>query len=125
MDVTFVTHGLEVIQSLLERMARAAQSAGNARAVVGTNVKYARFIEEGTKFMRARPYLQPALDQEQGAINQRIGNAVMQVANGANESTLIDALYASGLSVQAGAERIVAVRTGNLRRSLYTEVFGR
>lgn len=31
---------------------------------VGTNVKYARYVEEGTRFMEARPYLRPALEQE-------------------------------------------------------------
>lgn len=31
---------------------------------VGSNVKYAGYVERGTRFMRARPYLRPALEQE-------------------------------------------------------------
>jgi len=31
---------------------------------IGSNVKYAGFVERGTRFMRARPYLRPALEQE-------------------------------------------------------------
>lgn len=31
---------------------------------IGSKVKYARFVELGTRFMRARPYLRPALEQE-------------------------------------------------------------
>lgn len=29
---------------------------------VGTTVRYAGYVEGGTKFMRARPYMQPAID---------------------------------------------------------------
>lgn len=31
---------------------------------VGSNVNYARFVEEGTRYMKAKPYLRPALEQE-------------------------------------------------------------
>lgn len=31
---------------------------------VGSNVNYARYVEMGTRRMRARPYLRPALHQE-------------------------------------------------------------
>lgn len=31
---------------------------------VRTNVNYSRFVELGTRYMRARPYLRPALEQE-------------------------------------------------------------
>lgn len=31
---------------------------------IGSKVKYARFVELGTRYMRARPYLRPALEQE-------------------------------------------------------------
>lgn len=31
---------------------------------VGSNVKYARYVEEGTRYMEGRPYLRPALEQE-------------------------------------------------------------
>lgn len=31
---------------------------------VGSNVNYARYVELGTRHMRAQPYLRPALNQE-------------------------------------------------------------
>lgn len=31
---------------------------------VGTNVEYARFVEMGTRYMRARPFLRRALNEE-------------------------------------------------------------
>lgn len=31
---------------------------------IGSNVEYAGYVEEGTRYMRARPYLRPALEQE-------------------------------------------------------------
>jgi hypothetical protein len=30
-------------------------------AIVGTNVEYAGYVEEGTRYMAARPYLKPSL----------------------------------------------------------------
>lgn len=37
------------------------REAGNLSAKVGTNVEYAPFVELGTRYMRAQPYLVPAL----------------------------------------------------------------
>jgi HK97 gp10 family phage protein len=37
---------------------------GQVSIRVGSNVNYARFVELGTRYQRARPYLRPALEQE-------------------------------------------------------------
>ena len=37
-----------------------------AYADVGTNVSYGGFVELGTRYMRARPYLRPALEAGRG-----------------------------------------------------------
>jgi HK97 gp10 family phage protein len=34
---------------------------------VGTNVEYAVYVEEGTRYMEAEPYLRPALYRQRGA----------------------------------------------------------
>lgn len=34
------------------------------RGVVGSNVHYARFVEQGTRHMRARPFLEPAIEAQ-------------------------------------------------------------
>ncbi len=43
---------------------------------IGTNVYYGLFVHEGTRFMRARPYLKMAVDQNESAINKEFGIAV-------------------------------------------------
>lgn len=49
------------------------------RGVVGTNVRYAPFVHEGTRSMRARPFLRHGLDDAQPAIErllEQVGEAV-------------------------------------------------
>lgn len=43
---------------------------------VGTNTQYDRFVHEGTRFMRARPYLQSAVDKNENFIDREFKNAV-------------------------------------------------
>ena len=38
-------------------------------AFVSSNAKYSRYLEEGTKQMKARPFMEPALEQEQDRID--------------------------------------------------------
>jgi HK97 gp10 family phage protein len=39
---------------------------GASGARIGTNVEYAIYVEKGTRYMRARPYLEPALQDARG-----------------------------------------------------------
>jgi hypothetical protein len=123
MDIAFTIRGLAEVTARLLGLADAVKA--QPYAVVGTNINYARYVEEGTKFMHARPYLVPALEQNANAIADRLERAVTNVAQGAPASEFTQALMTSGLMVQADAQRTVAVRTGTLRRSLHTEVFSR
>lgn len=43
---------------------------------VGTNVYYDKFVHNGTRFMRARPYIQAAVDTSQSAIDREFTGAV-------------------------------------------------
>ena len=43
-------------------------------AIIGTNVLYAPFVELGTKFQDAQPYLSRALQESQGRITQLYKN---------------------------------------------------
>ena len=38
------------------------------KAFIGTNVEYAPHVEYGTRFMRAQPYLRPAIDKNKRAL---------------------------------------------------------
>ncbi len=49
---------------------------GQMITLVGTNVEYAPYQEFGTKFMKAQPYLNPALDESRGDIAKIIGKNI-------------------------------------------------
>jgi HK97 gp10 family phage protein len=48
-------------------------------AEAGTNVNYARFVEFGTKYMKAQPYLMPALEQSKPDIDLAIEEATKKI----------------------------------------------
>jgi HK97 gp10 family phage protein len=48
---------------------------------VGTNVKYDKFVHEGTRFMSARPYLRRAVESEQSDTDRYFTQAVENVLN--------------------------------------------
>lgn len=48
----------------------------NLRGEVGTNTDYDIFVHEGTRFMRARPYLRNAVQMNETQIDELFRNAV-------------------------------------------------
>ncbi len=48
--------------------------------IVGSNVKYAPYVELGTKFMKPRKYLQRALEQAMDYIKTRFDRATKEIA---------------------------------------------
>lgn len=50
-------------------------SATRTEVLIGTNVEYAWFIEYGIQRRRPRPYLRPALDENQDAVQREVGEA--------------------------------------------------
>jgi len=53
-----------------------AASATEAHVLVGTNVVYGPAQEFGTSKIPAHPYLRPALDEQAGAVEREIGEAL-------------------------------------------------
>lgn len=51
-------------------------SRGAASVEVGTNVEYAHYLEFGTRYMAARPYLRPALDENRTAVQAAVTSAL-------------------------------------------------
>lgn len=47
--------------------------------LVGTDAKYARYVEQGTARVEGRPYLQPALTENQQRIQNRVRRAMQQM----------------------------------------------
>lgn len=48
---------------------------------IGTNTSYDLFVHEGTRFMRGRPYLRLAVQQEQTAVDNEFKVAVQDTLN--------------------------------------------
>lgn len=47
--------------------------------LVGTDVKYAKYVEQGTAKMKGRPYLKPALTKNQQRIQNQVQKAMKQM----------------------------------------------
>jgi len=55
----------------------------SATVLAGTNVEYARYLEEGTSRMSARPYLRPAFDESAQAIAHEVGASMAAIIRAA------------------------------------------
>lgn len=51
----------------------------NLKGEVGTNTDYDFFVHEGTRFMRGRPYLRKAVENNQTGTDQEFTSAVQRV----------------------------------------------
>lgn len=47
--------------------------------LVGTDVSYAKYVEQGTARMKGRPYLQPALDESKTRVQNQVAKAMQQM----------------------------------------------
>lgn len=47
--------------------------------LVGTDVSYAKYVEQGTARMKGRPYLQPALDESKTRVQNQVAKAIQQM----------------------------------------------
>lgn len=47
--------------------------------LVGTDVSYAKYVEQGTARMKGRPYLQPALNENMTKIQNQVQKAIQQM----------------------------------------------
>ena len=56
------------------------------RGEVGTNTNYDRFVHDGTRYMKGRPYLKMAVDDSNFEINELFTRAVQEVLNDIGKS---------------------------------------
>jgi hypothetical protein len=144
--------GLDAVTARLNALSSAAAVVGAAYATVGTDLSYARMVHDGTRAheiapinkralawpggqhpvahvhhpgYKGNPFLTGALSDKAGAVTTRLAAAMEAVAAGAPGGTLAAALLDAALIVQGEAQRRVNVKTGSLRRSLHSELFGR
>lgn len=55
------------------------ESESDSGVLVGTDVVYAKYVEQGTAKMKGRPYLQPALTENQQRIQNQVQRAMQQM----------------------------------------------
>lgn len=119
-----ITITLEGIAPLLAKIGHLTGGGLGGRVTVGSDVTYARYVHDGTRYMAGRPFLDRAATSQTPRVLALLGAGVRDVIEGGGGS-LAPALLASGLVVQAEAQRNTPVRTGTLRRSEHTEVYAR
>lgn len=51
----------------------------NGKGVVGSYAKYSVYVHEGTKHMRANPFMERAIDQSKGDLDLIFNNAVRNI----------------------------------------------
>jgi hypothetical protein len=154
MSYTITTdNGMASFVKVLDALREGVSRIGAARAVVGTNITYARYVIEGTQphkisprdksalfwkgadhpfrsvmhpGTRANPFPEQALSSQAGAIDREIEAALSSVEAGAAQPDVVmrNGLLRAGYAVQAEIQRRTPVVTGTFRRSWYTEVVG-
>lgn len=53
--------------------------------LVGTDVSYAKYVEQGTARMKGRPYLRPALTESTTRIQNQVAKAIQQMLSSQGE----------------------------------------
>ena len=57
-------------------------TGGGSEYEIGTNIEYAPFVEYGTRYMAAQPFLLPAFDEVVKNLQANIMKAVMNIMRG-------------------------------------------
>lgn len=60
---------------------------GNLKGEIGTNTNYDIFVHEGTRYMKARPYLRKAVDKNEVNIDSNFTEAVQTVLDKIGDQT--------------------------------------
>lgn len=116
MPLSHVTFdGLPEARAYFAKLKDGATAVGRLSVLVGSPVRYARYQELGTRYLRGRFYLTNALRAVQPRIKPAITAAVEK-----GPQAVYDAGLRLGYEVQRAAQATAPVRTGNLRRSIHT-----
>ena len=65
----------------LKRSVTTRVEASADRAFIGTNIEYARFVHDGTRYMTARPFFQQGMEASRDTVNQLLEDAGMEFLN--------------------------------------------
>jgi hypothetical protein len=112
--ITATFKGLDEARDYFSRLQSGADAARRMVVMVGSPLRYARFVEFGTRRMRGRFYLTKAVRAVEPRIKQRFAGALEK-----GPDAVFQAGMESGYDVQRSAQQNAPVKTGSLRRSIH------
>lgn len=68
--------------SIMSKETSDSGSWGSYEREVGTNVEYANYVHDGTRYMMARPFLQQAFDSETADFEKELADYVVKALGG-------------------------------------------
>jgi len=101
----------------IKKMALFASSADGVE--VGYNANYAAFVEYGTKYMKAQPYFEPAINKVKSTLKSRLKELGTKLLKGTEREKMALKIKAVGLDVINISTVDVPVDTANLKKSVY------
>lgn len=121
MNVNVSLSGIAQTQQQLRTATQAAETMDKLRGIVASNVKYAPYVEYGTRFMRPRDFLGRAV----GQVDPRLFAQALAEAVWKGPSDVRRVFNATLAGILGRAQRNAPVDTGQLRASLFTRLESR
>ena len=86
---------------------------------VGYNAGYSAFVEYGTKYMKAQPYFEPAINKERSKMKILLKILGRKILTGTERKNIGLYIKAIGLGIIRNSSKRVPVDTGTLKQSVY------
>ncbi len=86
---------------------------------VGYNAGYSAFVEYGTKYMKAQPYFEPAINEERSKMKIQLKKLGRKLLTGTERKNIGLYIKAIGLGIIRNSSKRVPVDTGTLKQSVY------
>ncbi len=86
---------------------------------IGYNANYAAFVEYGTRFMKAQPYFEPAINKVESTLKSRLKELGRKLLKGTEREKMALKIKAVGLDIINISSKEVPVDTGTLKQSVY------
>jgi hypothetical protein len=118
-SVSIETTGLDDLIQRLDAAGRAIEGVGIR---LHADAEYAGFVENGTRFMAAHPYLAPAEEETADQVAALAAEGVTAMIETGDASALRRNLETGARLMETRAQAIVNVVRGTLRTSIHAEV---
>ena len=86
---------------------------------VGYKAGYSAFVEYGTKYMKAQPYFEPAINEERSKMKIQLKKLGRKLLTGTERKNIGLYIKAIGLGIIRNSSKRVPVDTGTLKQSVY------